>query len=330
LLPGWASALWGPVRRLPAWSRLSQRSIGNQLAGPKIHVSHISDPHLAPLPQPHWSELIGKRAIGFLNWHRNRSLIHHTEVLNRVVADLRAAAPDHIALTGDLVNVSVAGEYRPARAWLQSLGSPTDVSLVPGNHDVYVHAGAAHLCSHWSEFMRGDETRGLEFPFVRRRGPLALIGLSSAVPTAPFMATGRLGSVQIARLAELLDRCEREGLFRVVLIHHPPVSSPQRHFKRLIDGPRFRKILARHGAELVLHGHDHVYSVFHLEGPRHPIPAVGVPSASQIPRAGHDPPGYNLCRIEGQTGAWRCEIIGHGLASNGARMTEINRVSYLA
>src|SRR5262249_50704818 len=115
---------------------------------------------------------------------------------------------------------------------------------------------------------------------------LALIGLSSAVPTAPFMATGRLGSMQIARLAELLDRCEREGLFRVVLIHHPPVSTAQRHFKRLTDGPRFRKILAQYGAEIVLHGHDHVYSVVHLEGPRHPIPAVGVPSASQVPRAG--------------------------------------------
>jgi 3',5'-cyclic AMP phosphodiesterase CpdA len=293
-------------------------------------LAHISDPHLAPLPQPHWSELIGKRAIGFVNWHRNRSLIHRTEVLNRVVADLRAAGPDHIALTGDLVNVSAAGEYRPARAWLHSLGSPADVSLVPGNHDVYVRAGTPHLRSHWSEFMRGDETQSLEFPFLRRRGPLALIGLSSAVPTAPFMATGWIGTAQLARLAELLDGCEREGLFRVVLIHHPPVSTAQRHFKRLIDGPRFRKILSQHGAEIVLHGHDHVHSVVHLEGPRHPIPAVGVPSASQFPRTGHDPPGYNLCYIEGQTGGWRCEIVGRGLAPDGASVTEINRVSYLA
>ena len=52
--------------------------------------------------------------------------------------------------------------------------------------------------------MRGDDGAG-GFPFVRRRGPLALIGLSTAVPTAPFMATGRLGDAQLARLGEMLD-----------------------------------------------------------------------------------------------------------------------------
>ena len=72
------------------------------------------------------------------------------------------------------------------------------------------------------------------FPYLRRRGPLALIGLSTAVPTPPFMATGRLGEAQLARLAETLVALAREKLFRVVLIHHPPVSEAKRH-KRLTD-----------------------------------------------------------------------------------------------
>ena len=260
-------------------------------------LAHISDPHLAPLPRPHWSELMGKRATGFLNWHRKRRLIHRAEVLARVTADLQASTPDHITVTGDLVNISAAGEYAPARAWLESLGTSADVSLVPGNHDVYVRGASAHLRSHWGEFMRDDDIRNVGFPFLRRRGPLALIGLSSAVATAPFMATGRLGGEQIARLAQALDRCAREELFRVVLIHHPPVSSARRHFKRLVDGREFCAVLAQHGAELVLHGHDHVHSLVHLEGPQRPIPVVGAPSASQAPRPGHDPAGYNLCRI---------------------------------
>jgi 3',5'-cyclic AMP phosphodiesterase CpdA len=285
-------------------------------------LAHLSDPHLSPLPSTHWRELLGKRATGWLNWRRRRKLIHRSEVLARVVADLRANAPDHIAVTGDLINISLAGEYAPARVWLESLGSPADVSLVPGNHDAYVRGAARHCYGQWGDYMRGDESREVEFPYLRRRGPLALIGLSSAVPTAPFMATGGLGEAQLTRLAGLLDSCGRERLFRAVLIHHPPVSKPRRHFKRLIDGARFRAVLARHGAELVLHGHDHVHSLVYLKGPRRPIPALGAPSASQVAHKAHGPGGYNLCRIAGEAPSWRCEIVTRDLAADGGTMTE--------
>jgi 3',5'-cyclic AMP phosphodiesterase CpdA len=175
--------------------------------------------------------------------------------------------------------------------------------------------------------MRGDDVAQVEFPFLRRRGPLALIGLSSAVPSAPFMATGWLGDEQITRLAELLDRCRQERSFRVVLIHHPPVSTSRRHFKRLIDGASFRAVLKRHGAEIVIHGHDHVHSLIHLEGPQRPIPALGVPSASQVSRAEHGSAGYSLYRIEGQAGAWRCEIVARGLLRDGKTMTETRTIA---
>jgi 3',5'-cyclic AMP phosphodiesterase CpdA len=289
-------------------------------------LAHLSDPHLSPLPRPRWSELLGKRATGFFNWRRSRRFIHRGEVLARVVRDIRASAPDHIAITGDLVNISSIGEYEPARAWLESLGWPDDVSLTPGNHDAYVRAAIPHLRAQWGHFMRPDDFRP-GFPFLRRRGPLALIGLSSAVPTALFMATGRLGNEQIARLAELLERCRREQLFRVVLIHHPPVSSLRKHFKRLIDGASLRAVIERHGAELIIHGHDHVHSLLYLEGPQRPVPVLGAPSASQIPRAGHAAAGYNLCRIEGQAGAWRCEIVARELAPDGETMTETGRIA---
>jgi 3',5'-cyclic AMP phosphodiesterase CpdA len=290
-------------------------------------LAHLSDPHLSPLPSTNWRELLGKRATGFLNWRRKRRLIHRSEVLARLVADLRANAPDHIAVTGDLINISLAGEYAPARAWLESLGTPADVSLVPGNHDAYVRGVARHYYEQWGDYMRGDANREVEFPYLRRRGPLALIGLSSAVPTAPFMATGRLGEAQLTRLAELLDSCGREQLFRVALIHHPPASRPRRHLKRLIDGVRFRAVLARHGAELVLHGHDHVHSLVHLEGPRRPIPALGVPSASQVAHKGHGPGGYNLCRVGGEAPSWRCEIVTRDLAADGETIAESRRDS---
>src|SRR5262245_21702804 len=243
-------------------------------------LAHLSDPHLAPLPTPRLADLASKRILGYLHWRRTRHRIHRAERLDLLVGDLKAQAPDHIAVTGDLVNIALAAEFPQARAWLDRLGPPRDVTLVPGNHDAYVRAALALHAPHWDDFMRGDDTAAFaaQFPFVRRRGPLAIIGLSTAVPTAPFMASGRLGTTQIGRLEELLTRLA--GHFRVVLIHHPPGRTRSGRLKRLTDAAALRAALARHSAELVLHGHDHVDALDWLEGPRGPIAALGVPSAS--------------------------------------------------
>lgn len=288
-------------------------------------LAHLSDPHLGPLQIARFSELINKRAIGFLNWHRGRRNIHRAEILAAVVKDMQGSKPDHVAVTGDLVNLSLEAEFAPARIWLDSLGQPDHVTVIPGNHDAYVRATAEHSYRHWDEYMRGDVPAQPRFPYLRRRGPLALIALTSGIPTGPFMASGRLGKDQLAALAEILDATAREGLFRVVLIHHPPRSSRMNHFKRLTDGPQFRRLLARHGAELVLHGHDHVDSLIWLDGPGGKIPAVGVPSASATTSHAEDPAGYNLYVIDGAPGAWRCEAISRGLDDAHAKLVETNR-----
>ena len=123
-------------------------------------------------------------------------------MLARIVADLKAQAPDHIAVTGDLVNISLPGEYPPALAWLASLGPPARRHLGAGqSRRLCARRRRVSRSSTGAHYMRGDDDAETAFPFLRRRGPLALIGLSSAVPTAPFMATGRLGGEQLARLA---------------------------------------------------------------------------------------------------------------------------------
>ncbi len=94
------------------------------------------------------------------------------------------------------------------------------------------------------------------------------------MPTAPFMATGRLGTAQLARLGETLATLAREPLFRVVLIHHPPVSEAKPH-KRLIDAAEFLSVIVQHGAELVLHGHDHLHMLNWLAGPNRSARAGG-------------------------------------------------------
>ena len=298
-------------------------------------LAHLSDPHLGPLPRPRLAELAGKRVLGFLNWNQGRHARHRPEVLEALLRDLKVHAPDHVAVTGDLVNIALADEFAPARRWLARLGGPENVTVVPGNHDAYVRDAVQHPARHWGDYMRGDgigaaapPERPTRFPFVRRRAPVALIGLSTAVPTAPFLATGRLGADQLMRLAEALADLGHEGLFRVVLIHHPPRSGTSSRFKRLVDAGPFRRAIAEHGAELVIHGHDHVHSLIWLEGPDRRIPAIGVPSASANPTGNGDPAAYNLYRIEGSPAAWQCEAISRGLRAGRDGVVEVARRTF--
>ena len=279
-------------------------------------LAHLSDPHLAPLPEPRWSELIGKRVTGYINWQRKRRFIHDAAVLGKIAADVKRQAPNHIAVTGDIANIALPAEFTRGRDWLESLGSAKEVTFVPGNHDVYVREAALYATRQWEAFMCDDDGVG-GFPFVRRRGPLALIGLSTGVPTAPFLATGWLGTEQLAELSAVLNALKSEKLFRVVLIHHPPVSEAARH-KRLLDAPVLLHIIAAHGADLVLHGHDHLHMINWLNGPNGArVPAIGVPSASAAPGTSKDAAAYNLYCIDGAPGDWHCEIIARGIASNG-------------
>jgi 3',5'-cyclic AMP phosphodiesterase CpdA len=279
-------------------------------------LAQLSDPHLAPLPAPRFAQLIGKRVTGYINWQRRRRFIHNAEVLAKIVADLKAQAPGHTTVTGDLTNIALPEEFVRGRAWLMTLGAPTDVTVIPGNHDAYVRAAAPEPERCWGDFMRGDDGAN-GFPFVRRRGPLALVGLSTAVPTAWGLATGRLGQAQLARLGATLSALGREKVFRVVLIHHPPVSQAGRH-KLLTDAADFLRVLGTHGAELVLHGHDHLHMLNWLNGPNGTrVPAVGVPSASAAPGMSKDAAAYNLYAIDGAPGAWRCELISRGIGPAG-------------
>ncbi|TMJ04078.1 MAG: metallophosphoesterase [Alphaproteobacteria bacterium] len=298
-------------------------------------LAHLSDPHLGPIPTPRLRELANKRGLGLINWYRKRHRHHRADALDAIVADMKAQAPDHIAVTGDLVNISLDEEFARAARWLDTLGKPQDVTLTPGNHDAYIRHAAGHAAEHWGDFMRGDphpnppplagEGREGAFPFVRRRGPLAIVALTTSLPTGPFMATGQLGGEQLARLAGILIALAREPAFRVVLIHHPPTHARSHYMKRLIDAPILRALLAEHGAELLLHGHDHEHRVHWLDGPRSRIPAVGVPSASAIVEGDDEPAAYNLFHIDGGPGAWQCEMVLRGLRAGHGGVTELKR-----
>jgi 3',5'-cyclic AMP phosphodiesterase CpdA len=276
-------------------------------------LAHLSDPHLPPMPAARLRDLAGKRALGYLNWIRNRHKYHRRDVLDAIVSDMQAQAPDHIAITGDLVNIALEAEFEPSRTWLETVGPPDRVSVVPGNHDAYVRATSHRFAQAWGNYINDDRPpdHAGSFPSLRRRGPLALISLSSAVPTAPLMATGELGRTQLDALDRLLAGLATEQAFRVLLIHHPLRSNA--YTKRLTDSRLLLALLKQHGVELILHGHDHVHSTIWVEGPSGSIPAIGVPSASAIAHRHHPAAAYNLFSIERDGAAWRVEQTVRGI-----------------
>ena len=286
-------------------------------------LAHLSDPHLPPLPAARFRDLASKRALGYLNWTRNRHKYHRREVLDVLVADIRAQAPDHIAVTGDLVNLALEAEFAPSLKWLESVGAAEHVTVIPGNHDAYVRATRHRAEEVWGDYLRGDVDGGNgAFPFVRRRGPLALIGVSSAAPTLPLMATGRLGAAQMQALDRILAQLAAEQAFRVLLVHHPLHSTSR--VKRLTDSRQLRAMIRQHGVELVLHGHDHVHSTIWIEGPRGEIPAIGVPSASALAHGNYPGAAFNLFSIERADGAWRVDQLVRGIDRE-MRVKEIRR-----
>jgi len=283
-------------------------------------LAHLSDPHIPPMPQPSPSELIGKRITGYLNWKLRRGSHHRRDVLNALIEDLLAQSPDHIAVTGDLANLSLATEFAESRKFLTHLGDGKHVSVVPGNHDAYVRSTDGFYLSAWREYLTGDAPKAQPFPFLRRRGPVAIIGLSTGVPTLPFFASGRLGSAQMDRFAIMMEQLRKEQCFRVVLIHHPPAGD-RSWLKRLEDVEDFRGVIVRLGAELILSGHDHIGAVNAIPGPQKPVPVVQVPSTSAAPGDPRGAGAYNLYRIEGAPGRWTCEMESRGITAAGGVIT---------
>ncbi|MFG1429970.1 metallophosphoesterase [Xanthobacter sp. V2C-8] len=283
-------------------------------------LAHLSDPHLGPIPEARLSELMGKRFFGMMNWIGARRRNFGASTLGPLADDLLAQRPDHICVTGDLVNVSLPAEFDTGATFLSSLGAPAAVSVVPGNHDAYVRSAMHYHLEHWAPFLSGDDTHPHTpvdvdaFPYVRRRGPVAVVGVSTAVPTAVFLASGEVGRAQLGRLRALLAELRAEGLFRAVMIHHPPVGARPFH-RDLRDAPALRAVLAEAGAELVMHGHDHRASLGRIESADGgSIPVVGVPSASAGPDDERGAGAYALYRVSGRPGAWRCEMERRGYA----------------
>ena len=297
---------------------------------------HLSDVHLGPISGFHPRYWNVKRALGYLNWQRGRVRVHQRSVADRLAADALRQAPDHIAVTGDLANLGLPGEYAGAYAWLQALGDPERVSVVPGNHDIYTgRLGGASCLETWAPYMQNSESwregEPVRFPYVRTRREVALIGLNSAVPTPPFVAAGRLGEAQLAQFEAALARLGDAGFIRVVLIHHPPLPGQAPPRRGLEDAAAFARVIERAGAELVLHGHNHRDMLAWRSHAGRAVPVLGVASASAAHAHKTEPLArYHLLRLRREEGVVHIHCETRGLAAPDGEIVTIERRDLVA
>jgi len=242
----------------------------------------VSDLHATPVRLERLRDIASKRFLAWVSWRIRRSRRHRPAVLEALLDDLRLQGPDHVAVTGDLTNSGGEREFRAALGWLEQLGGTQRVSLVPGNHDATLRAPRERSWDLWSPYLGSDSDLLAPFPSLRLRGPLAIVGLCSAVPTRPFLATGQVGAEQLERLEKLLLDLADTTLCRVVLVHHPPLRGTVSARRGLRDGDALCRVLERAGADLVLHGHAHRSHRGSLAGREGAIPVVGVRSASYV------------------------------------------------
>ncbi|MGH6874561.1 MAG: metallophosphoesterase family protein [Aestuariivirgaceae bacterium] len=296
-----------------------------------FQLAHLSDPHLGPLPSARLSELLNKRLSGYLSWHLSRRKIHTPRALQLVLEDIRAHKPDHVALTGDLVNIGLPSEYENAHRWLEQFGPPDWITFVPGNHDAYITHIWRHGIGKWRSYFTGDmrisgvssSDENLQFPFVRQRRYVAMIGVSSAIASGVGRAWGELGNRQIEDLRATLAETRRRGFYRVLLIHHPPLAGLCPPRKSLLDAKMLLPVLEAEGAELVLFGHNHEHHHIELPSANGPVHLFGVPSASLWPAAGTTA-AWNLYGIRRQERSWLTNVTIRALDGKSGSMVTLS------
>lgn len=273
-----------------------------------FRLAHISDLHLSPLPKVRLKELFSKRITGYVNWNRHRKAFHQISVLDTVMSEIYKKEINHLAITGDMVNLATNPEIIAAKNWLEKNCPVETTSLVPGNHDAYVPGAFKHAMREWKPWVTGDTSDGTDvFPYMQVRGPVAIIGLSTSNATMPFRATGNFSKKQAAAAIKLLIKAKEQNLFRIILIHHPPYEGATHRMKRMYGTNNFRNMLDQAGAELILHGHTHLNTRFDISSDQGKVPTFGISSATQTHGDKKPVAGFNLFDISKQGDDWHCE-----------------------
>jgi len=276
-----------------------------------LRIAHISDPHILSPEAVEWRKILfNKRITGYANLVLRRGRVYRREHLLAVL-DAAAACADHVVVTGDITNLGMESEYHEAQRLIDSVARTAEVTVVPGNHDIYLGSiqRERRFPRYFGKLLVSDlpeyavQLPAGPYPCVKLRGPAAIIALSSAVPRPPFVSSGHVGGVQLAALEKILAHPEVARRTPVILIHHPPVDRRIRLAQLrdgLVDAASLRSSLAPLARGLVLFGHLHVRLRCRMQTASGALDAVCASGAALDHPDASIRAGFNLYEIDDQ------------------------------
>ncbi|MCI0707272.1 MAG: metallophosphoesterase [Ignavibacteriae bacterium] len=245
---------------------------------------HISDPHLSR------------------QFYRE-----HIKSFQRLLREIIERGCDHLLITGDIVSTADPDDYYLAREILLKfqLLSGAKLTVVPGNHDIFGgphravdilsfprHIRTVDYYKHLDLFNEAFEESfegcvplhvNQRYPFVKKVGPFAILGLNSVPPWSlwnnPLGSNGKLDQLQVDSLKAFIGSEAIEGLIPIVAIHHhfndlASDGSPSNAIWRRIEHKTMRmkkrrrlmKLLRSIGVQFIFHGHIHRNEIYEMQG----------------------------------------------------------------
>lgn len=259
-------------------------------------LAHASDLHLE-VPWGLAAAWPPRRMAMALHHLALRRGAHALACAEALVDALAAARADHVVITGDLGILGLEAERARAHALLRPLvEQPGLVTLLAGNHDVVAPGDAAAFAAAFGDLAAGDVDLALPgpFPFVRRRGEVALVGVDSAV--------GEVGDAQRAALARALEHpAAREAALRVLVVHHGlhgERGGRDVRLRRLADDRALVLAALAGGVDLALHGHVHAPYAWVVERAGRRLVTACAGSATLVRGPSAARAGFNVYTIE--------------------------------
>lgn len=269
-----------------------------------MRVAHLSDVHISNVPATLLRMWWGKRLLGGGNMLLNRRRHMPNTNVERVVQHIVGQKPDVVLISGDLSTTALEAEFKHARECLEPLTGLGPVVCIPGNHDMYtVGAQRAGLYAKFFAEWHGECEAEEGYPFAREvSNDVVCIGLNTSVPTDYLGSWGMLTDGQLERLPGLLQRYADR--FRIVMIHHfleDKHGTPGLPKRGLRNRDAFLAILEEHGAELILHGHEHACYQYTVPGPSgSTIPVLNSGPTSFVSTKPLKQGGYQMIEIQGK------------------------------